>query len=245
MMIKITNSCRMICTHCSESCTPDGEHMSFDTFKQSIVKVKELGARVLLITGGEPTDHPQFISFMETVIAERKGMPIIVTSNGMFLEDKEYTKKLLSLDCMYQITADERYYPIKVPVIDHPKLVYETRLRHVASIGRARENGIEHGVRKGTKCFNIRALTKQTGSITKAIEILETKGVGFCVPSIDIDGSVKPGEFRICKTLGTIWDSNDALTKSFKAMTLYECNSCDDVKYLGPEMAIAFLSLKD
>ncbi|MDD3520448.1 MAG: radical SAM protein [Actinomycetota bacterium] len=52
--IKITTKCNMRCTHCPFWRKNNGLSMSWDVFKKSVKKLYDLGARILIIEGGEP-----------------------------------------------------------------------------------------------------------------------------------------------------------------------------------------------
>lgn len=75
MLLQITTRCSMGCTHCMGDYKPDGIDMSLEDFKAVVDSLKDVFLHekpVLLITGGEPLDHPQFadmfvyaVSFIE------------------------------------------------------------------------------------------------------------------------------------------------------------------------------------
>lgn len=245
MLIKITDVCKMECIHCCENSLPTGTYMAWETFTQSIQKAKSLSVHAILISGGEPTEHPYFIDYMKYLINFFRGemVKIVVLSNGMFLSNEKLAGEALELDCEYQITNDERYYPKKINIIEHPKLVYEFEIRHVCSMGRAKDNNIEHGKRSGMKCFNLRTVSRQKGSLKEAIQFLEFSGKGFCVPSVNVNGDIKPGEFSSCKSVGNVWTLNNILYDNIKSMPLDACDICGDRKYLGKGIAEAFTKL--
>ena len=100
MLLRITEKCRMECPHCLVCATPDGKHMSRDLFVKSLEFLDRLGAKCLVISGGEPTDHPMFFEFMDIVKHGLREVFVIITSNGMFLDDDSFVEK------MYEITGD-------------------------------------------------------------------------------------------------------------------------------------------
>jgi len=55
MYLQITTKCNMNCEHCGFNCTHEGEHMSFDIFKEAL-KLDDM----CTVGGGEPTLHPEF-----------------------------------------------------------------------------------------------------------------------------------------------------------------------------------------
>lgn len=239
MKLTLTNSCRMGCTHCSDNCLPTGEHMQWREFEQAVNFIKESNVSTLVVSGGEPTDHPNYLEYMQYLISTIPCLSILVASNGMFLDDTEYRAKVLALDVvMYQITNDKEYYPMQVPVILHPKLAYVDRIRQCQPIGRAKENGLTRGLElsKTTKCMNIRLACKQFPDFTTATNHLIQRGRSVCDPSINTNGDIVAGEFTFCHKVGTVWESTSTLYKTLREMPLDACNKCDGLKYMSEDV---------
>lgn len=230
MLINITDKCSMGCSHCSENCTINGEHMTMETFKETLKFVCRLNPTVIVITGGEPTDHPEFISMMNLLKKRVAKERICITSNGLFLENPQYTKDILDLGITIQITNDRRYYPKRVPIINNPLLVYEDHIRSIYPLGRAVTNGIEKYGTQAPKCFNCRSISKSTNNLIEAIRILEANGK-LCTPSIDIKGNIKAGEFNACNPVGNI---NDSQATIFNNIRNLKCNNCGMEDVLSP-----------
>lgn len=68
MLLKITRKCLMGCNHCIENATPDGEHMTIEVFENTLEFLKRINPFSILITGGEPTDSPNFFYIMKRLI---------------------------------------------------------------------------------------------------------------------------------------------------------------------------------
>lgn len=62
MILMITNKCRMNCSHCMNFSSNDGQHMKVDVIGKSLEFIKEIKPNMLIISGGEPTEHPLFLS---------------------------------------------------------------------------------------------------------------------------------------------------------------------------------------
>ena len=60
MLIQITNTCHMLCPHCMQRSDAQQRHMSMETVEQCARHAEELGVMAVMISGGEPTEHPQF-----------------------------------------------------------------------------------------------------------------------------------------------------------------------------------------
>lgn len=81
MLIMITNRCYENCPHCMENSNPEGQMMDERTFHKAVMFAKYIGSRVVMISGGEPTLHPDFFKFCKALNDEYK-MPFAVVSNG-------------------------------------------------------------------------------------------------------------------------------------------------------------------
>src|SRR5262249_2414876 len=101
MLIKITNFCSAGCSHCMEDSTIKGEHMSFATFLQALEFTKRIERLawgqgcppMVLLSGGECTEHPDIVKFVEEVVRQ-KLRPVLIT-NGMWLANPELKASLL------------------------------------------------------------------------------------------------------------------------------------------------------
>jgi len=233
LILRITNKCNMNCTHCFDNASPNGKHMDFDNFRDSLKFIPKTGAKMILLTGGEPSEHPQFIEIVE-LLKRKMERPelLIIASNGMFLHNKQYAKEILSLGIMIQITNDKRFYPQGVPVIEHENLCYITEINHLFPIGRAVTNNLcmDDMEIKITypKCFNARSIIR-SGHITSfqdLMEFYEFKLQKFCIPSIDINGGVHIGETDECFQIGTVRDNPKILFDNIKSLKIGDCNKC-------------------
>jgi Radical SAM superfamily/4Fe-4S single cluster domain len=218
MLVRITDQCDMMCSHCSINAGPDGQHMSMETFEQVLRFIDWTEIPLILISGGEPTLHPEFIDMLEKAAARFK---VTVLSNGTFLDNDLMTKRILKTGALVQITNDDRFYPKKVLKIDHPQLLYEHHIRMVSPFGRAVTNKIPVS-RQSPLCFNLRSVCRSVRDFKGALVML--RGMGkFCTPSINIDGSLSAGESNSCTTFGTIFDNNVRLTNGLCSMTCQKC----------------------
>jgi MoaA/NifB/PqqE/SkfB family radical SAM enzyme len=93
MLIKVTNKCSMGCSHCMEDSTVKGEHMTYETFLKALdftARAEKLAwaagcLPLVLLSGGECTEHPDIVKLIETVFA--RGMLPFLISNGAWLAD--------------------------------------------------------------------------------------------------------------------------------------------------------------
>lgn len=193
-------------------------------FDQSIKFLKYINPSCILVTGGEPLEHPNFFSYMEKLIELFGKNRVIITSNGMFLSNETLTKKVLALGVFVQVTNDSRYYPKTInQTKKHKLLLYTTKIQCIYPTGRAKTNNIKPYGRNSPYCFNLRSIAIHNAvSFKNAVKLLE-KANKFCTPSIDIFGNVIAGESSSCYKIGTINDSDEQLLKNLKYM---KCNRC-------------------
>ena len=113
MLLQITNCCRMACPHCLDDANPNGPHMSEDTCRNAVHFALGIGFRLVIVSGGEPTEHPYFFDMCR--IVSQSGLPFSVCSNGMFMGDpkKEWQmEKVAKLKgfCGGQLYTNPKWY---------------------------------------------------------------------------------------------------------------------------------------
>lgn len=263
MLIKITNKCSMGCSHCMENSTPKaGQHMRIDVFDRVLDFVERLEERawkivppILLLSGGEATEHPDVLTFIGAAIdrvASRGGMVILIT-NGMWLDDPDLARNILDnplasqkawrKHLSIQVTNDPRFYP-SAPVNrpSDPRIVYVPQLTHLIPLGRMKPTKAPDGIgfRKGPSSFNLRSLTRQFGDVREAIAMLRVRAIsgmsGHCSPSISYDGTLVAGETGSCFPIGTPSSTADEVTRALVSMS---CNKCGLVDGLTHEQKLA------
>jgi len=91
--IDITSECSHKCAWCYGGFNEDkSSRMSFTDFKSLLSKLKEIGIHQVSITGGEPTEHPEFISF---VAEATKNFMVHICSHGDW--DRNWAEDLANL----------------------------------------------------------------------------------------------------------------------------------------------------
>jgi len=238
VLIKITNHCSMHCSHCMEDALETNEHMTEETFREALAftrRIEEpawgLGARrLILLSGGEPTEHPDIVKFIEIVIKESL-IPLLIT-NGMWLADERLSREILRprwRQLLVQVTNDPRYYPKKPPRVDDDRIVYIESLSQMITLGRFKE-GDRTGeiMKKAPASFNLRSATRTLRDFQKAVCFQRLRAAtglsGHCTPNITHEGDVLAGESRFCWKLGTVKSTNEELTKA--VFTMGSCNRC-------------------
>lgn len=244
MLIRITDHCTMACSHCFVNATPKGKHMCFSTFIKAVELANKLRVKVLIVSGGEPTDHPQYLEFMDYLAFNYTGI-ISVVSHGLFINDKERCEEVFgrNKDVQFQITNDKRWYPQKLCRTTARRL--EQKYKNVGFVwkiggelfpqGRARRHlkiTEDNAKVKGTRCFNLRSFVNSPAidGVAAAIRELEQRGK-FCTPSININGSIGMGESNECPETAYVTDSLDTISNSIKRS---QCNDCGMLNKLSP-----------
>ena len=229
MLVKITERCSMQCSHCLENAGPEGYDMSMETFVKVVDFIHRNELVFMLMSGGEPTDHPLFCDFVNLAKSKLK---ISVLSNGLFWKDEKRREEYMALGVQFQIINDPKYYPIRVDRIEHPNVMFDDKIMApITPIGRAKTNDLQAG-RMSPLCFNLRSAVRTFGDFYSAVMFLRQKGK-MCIPSIITDGGIVAGESRFCHRIGTVDSSNLELTLG---LTQMRCNYCGLSKNLSPEL---------
>lgn len=253
MLIKITNFCSMGCSHCMENSTVAGQHMTRETFLAALGLTERLEGlawqrgipKLLLISGGEATEHPDIEWFLETALAA--GYQRFLITNGMWLDNPELRGKILRpdwTDLMVQVTNDPRFYPSapKAVPTDDPRVVFVPSLTVLVTLGRLKRSRLPATppIRKGPTSFNFRSLTRSFRDVREAIFMLRARAAmglsGHCSPSISSDGSIVAGETSNCFSVGGVHSSAEEITRALLAM---QCNRCGLVDNLSQKEKLA------
>ena len=241
MLISITNKCRMNCPHCLDDALPDNEDfMSFETFLHAIdFNNKYEVLNHIMITGGEPTEHPDFWKFLGYLVETARPSTIItVTSNGMNFDKDDGTilKGILSLSktaaermchLMFQITSVPDLYPYQIDldndIFSLDNFVICREIEAMYPQGRALQGDFEFKT-NGPKCFNIRSYVNSERNIgLKDVLLFLRKSLKFCNPHINFDGSIGLGEGRLCPSVGTIFDSEQTIIDNIRNCKCQQC----------------------
>ena len=236
MMIKLTTKCSMGCNHCISNCTKDGIDMDFETFQRVLDFQKELNLPIdmLIISGGEPTEHENFIQFIGYLLTrmqqDLKDLIVLVTTNGLWIsEHMDFVNEIyknVGKRFSFQIVVDDRYYPIHVDEekLKHPSIMVCNGVSSIYPQGRALTNKLPSN-RISPQCFNVRAISKQLTNPTLRDVVLNQLSNGHhCTPHIDTDGSIKLGESSLCPPCSSIYKSMDEIQDNIIS---FKCHQCD------------------
>ena len=224
MLIRITNSCRMGCSHCMIDSTPSGTHMNPDVYGEALEFTSKYDPSLIFLSGGEPTDHPQFLDYLQQAkwyMSKGKVLYVLVASNGMFLENESYTQEILKIGVPFQITNDPRFYPKRINKKEHMLLNYEDTIRLVTPMGRALTNKIP-STRQSPMCFNLRSVCRNFDNLKGALTHLRSAGK-MCSPSINVSGRIVAGESKSCFMIGNVRNTEEIILNNISNI---QCGRC-------------------
>lgn len=257
MLLKITESCSMGCSHCMNDCKPDDKHMDRETFDQALKFIKDHSTAFhgVVFSGGEPFEHPNFKEYLhDLVTAIYPVTQVIVATNGLWIcqhmdEFKElhamYGYKKCGKLVLWQITTDYRYYPISLDK-DYPYQVMklekmrsvfvERKIQQIYPQGRAETNNLDWKS-SGPKCFNVRSIAKSVGTFNDVLKMM-TGCNKSCCPAIEYNGDLKLGESQLCPAASNIWKTDKEIMEDIKS---FKCMNCKKPLSQLPEAALNIL----
>ncbi len=102
----LTDACNLSCRHCLFSASPaKSRRMDPGLLQKTVEQALQLGCRLFSFTGGEPFIYPDFIPFLQQLLADTPDCHAAVLSNGMLLD--QYLDELASMDRLHlQISLD-------------------------------------------------------------------------------------------------------------------------------------------
>ena len=236
MLIKITQSCSMGCSHCMNNCVPSDNHMTMKVFKDVLDFIQKYDSNSFfgdMITGGEPTENPIIWDLVDEYFKVFKNKPLNILTNGLYLMENQIlvSEKLDEYPFLFfQVTNDTRYYPKKLDltkrIFRHKRVVVVSELDHIVPIGRAL---INHPEERGQKnkcpvCVNVKIVALQTYPQTlKNIISNLRKNNKNCIPSIQYNGDIAFGEYDSCPPYVSIYSSESDIVSS---ILNFKCDRC-------------------
>lgn len=216
----------MQCPHCMQRSEP-GNHFMMDmaTFILSVNFANNLKVSVVLISGGEPTQHPQLCKFVE-ILQNTNGKPpgriVLLLSNGSFLLDdvkRNKIKQLIKdrkLDGI-QITSVPRLYKNWRKIheafkeyedeFDGKMTMFSEDIKPIKDLGRAHDNRDmfrdDFDDSSYPLCFNGFSIIKQSETI-EDFDDMSLYMQKFCSPAIDYKGNIHISESVCCPSFGNV-----------------------------------------
>lgn len=236
MMIKITEKCSMGCTHCINDAKPVDKHMNINTFKKAINFFKKYGGAIVIISGGEPAEHPDFLEYIKLFMASVPPYVIVcIATNGVWMQNHTYEMvELLNKyneRLLVQVTSIDEYYPVKIdtslPIFKHKSVIVCTEIERMYPQGRALTNNLPYPAPSGPKCANARLIMHQikVKSLRNMISMMLIKNLFVCTPHIGIDDSIKLGESDLCPVCSNIYKSEKEIIQDILD---FRCKGCKE-----------------
>ena len=249
----------MACPHCLDDANPHAPLMSEETCSKAVSFAKHSGDYLLIVSGGEPTEHPKFFDCCR--IVSQAGLRFSVCSNGMWLGDpqKEWAmEKVARLNgfCGGQIYTNPKWYRLHKQTVAKWKevgakweamhFVFDTTdIRGMKDIGRAKTCPEALKEAEASPYHNSclsSCLTLAQSPTPQEFFRLMFMQQRFCTPMVDFKGDVHMSESCLCPTCGNVNKDNfDALWLKMRAFR--PCGGCLGCrKYLTentPKMAMA------
>lgn len=234
MLIQITNRCQEGCKHCMQNSLPDGPHMTEEVFKRAIAFGKFLKVKMWVISGGEPTEHPQFYHFcklLNEALGKDGKAAFTVVSNGTWYRDSEKVEMVKKLSRLrnfagMQVYTNKQWYKDYDFIMENKKgiesiekIYIDTEPLYMQDLGRARMNKEAQEAVAENKyhmsCLNGHLLFAQLSPLRR-LEGFAREGM-MCKPLIDFKGNVHLSESWYCQSFGNIMtDLHMEIFKSLK-----------------------------
>ncbi len=105
--VEVIETCNFTCTHCYYSSSPQKRgRLSFDEFTTVVDSLIEMGVRIIEVTGGECTIHPEFLDIARYA-SEHFGMFALISNGYLLGRRPELLQEVASLgNVIVQISID-------------------------------------------------------------------------------------------------------------------------------------------
>lgn len=252
MLLALTDYCSMGCPHCLSDCNTGGSHITEEQFISNLdfayKLISGLPGQVLIVSGGEPFEHPKIKSLLEILGTYSKKFyaPIVIATNGHNLANdkalydwyREFAKRYPRI--FTQVTYVKEYYPRELTQnnkyylgkIKNCTVIDDIREVPLYPQGRALSLPSPAWNTKGPKCVNLRLLANQVNTLSfkSIVGVMPRINQGkFCTPRINIDGTISLGESRLCPPIGTIEDSDAELFAKTRDCRCSKCSIALDI----------------
>ncbi len=229
----------MGCRHCLQCSTAREQHMDRSTWLKAISIAKLSKATCLMVSGGEPTDHPYWEEWVDEACTRFN--IVTLATNGLWLLDEhkvEGVRIMLKFlrNLFIQVTSVPGIYSRHEEVVSAfnkahlPRTVLHDGKLHIKALGRAAKNEpfvTEAKTSKGTtSCFSSAVMSAQLPYLS-AVRELESMGK-ICHPLIDWRGDMHWSESWKCPAFANVFDT--FLDIQRKAHAWRPCGRCQDWK---------------
>lgn len=219
MLFQITNKCSMGCPHCMDDSNPYGGMMASETFAKALAFAKDNGELHILISGGEPTEHPNLVDFCEEI--NNTHIRFSIASNGMWLGNYRLEGDIDKISKLKnfvggQIYSNPKWYRLHKEVCFRfeeskerwmgLKWNLDTHdIRAMSDIGRARNDERARAETYASPyhnmCLTSCVTAAQVSSLPDFFHLMLMQH-RFCTPMIDYKGDIHMSESCLCPSIG-------------------------------------------
>lgn len=250
MLIRITEQCDEMCTHCMIDASPEGHSMKRDVFKDTLRFLMEAKPKVVLISGGEPTQHRNFSGICLIIKALMPEAVVCLLTNGLFIYNKNKTEDiryLIEKGISVSVRTHPKFYPSykrvmakSAEIVGLGCSMFDDGIDSLSRLGRAKKNHQSYPS-KGAQCANTVLAAKQTKDGRTWLAMLEYSAKNYCKPSIGIDGTIYAGETQFCHPIGHVKESTlESLYEKAKTFNPQRCDRCNGVEKVRITNGLAF-----
>lgn len=199
MVIRITDNCGQHCLHCMQESGPDKKNfMDMSPYLKSLEFIKATMTKVISISGGEPTRHPDILEYIQLAVSTKRVVVLLTNGDWVFdnpkLRDDLFILLLKNKNLSIQITSVRGVYTryhSKTSIHDalrvrhtynkvKKQIVVVNKLElGITPIGRAKDNTDKLmdktfiTDRKAPRCFNPYSVVQNFSMIRDTINIVE------------------------------------------------------------------------
>lgn len=221
--------------------------MDSSTFMKALTFAKDNGEVHIVISGGEPTEHPQLVDFCREI--DKTHLRFSITSNGMWLGDsiKEHDIEQVSTLRSFmggQVYSNPKWYRLHDEIsrrFEDAKGKWTsmgwffdtTDIRSMSDIGRARNNDKARAECYASKfhnmCLTACVTAAQVSSLSDFFHMMLMQHK-FCTPLVDYKGDIHMSESCLCPSIGCNVNTHTA-SQIWGAMKLFRpCGGCTPCK---------------
>lgn len=233
MLVQITNHCNNNCRHCLQGSSDYNDtDMSEELFDNVLLLHKKLGCKTMVISGGEPTLHPEWRTFVHKACAEIPAVVLATNGNWLLKSPKDeplffpVLRGMLTMhqNLLIQVSNVQKFYPkhneirsafdefkhqceITISKKTADRLQFADEIEAIVSLGRAACDDeclkmAASNKRKMTSCSAAALVSAQT-DLPTTIKVLEGQ-LKLCHPLIDYAGRMHWSESCGCPYFFTI-----------------------------------------
>ena len=233
----------MGCPHCMDDSNPNGGMMTHETFAKALAFAKDNGVYHLLISGGEPTEHPALVDFCNAI--NNTHIVFSIASNGMWLGNLLCEGDIKRISKMKnfvggQLYSNPKWYPLHKDICRRYEeskgkwaalkwVLDTTDIRAMSDIGRAKTNPNALEEVKSSHYHNMCLTSCITAAQVNSLEdffhmmLMQHR---FCSPMVDYNGDIHMSESCLCPSIGCNVNTH-TYEQIWSAMKMFRpCGGC-------------------